>query len=198
MDLKSKRLERIAKGLCRDCSAPLVSNVYCEKCLQKKRQKANYVKSARLDSGQCVGCGKNPATNRMYCAECMIREKNRLDNLFADGLCRCKNPVRHGRKSCEKCLGTRRVAHVNLKIECLNAYGGCKCCCCGETELSFLSLDHKDNNGKQDRRKHPGNYYNHLKRLSFPKDINLQVLCMNCQFGRKHNNGICPHQKEIL
>jgi hypothetical protein len=81
----------------------------------------------------------------------------------------------------------------------MDAYGG-QCRCCGETELSFLSIDHI-NGGGRSHRKSLGltagqSFYFWLKENGFPKD-EFQVLCMNCQWG-KRMHGICPHQvKEV-
>jgi len=87
--------------------------------------------------------------------------------------------------------------HRRRKEQVYAAYGGYKCACCGETEKSFLSIDHKDNDGGIHRRsglyKGSGTgFYLWLCNNGFPS--NFQVLCMNCQFGKKLNGGICPHQ----
>lgn len=82
-----------------------------------------------------------------------------------------------------------------LKIDTLNAYGGCKCVCCGETEIDFLCLDHINNNGKQDREIYGGgtSFYTRLKSKGFPQEMNLQVMCYNCNNSKKIH-GICVHQ----
>jgi hypothetical protein len=95
---------------------------------------------------------------------------------------------------------TRRLNRV-IKDEVFERYGGYICACCGETEEAFLTIDHMDNNGHQHRKEMSSNghtvgstqTYRWLKRHGFPPGF--QVLCMNCQFGRKHNNGVCPHQE---
>ena len=83
-----------------------------------------------------------------------------------------------------------------LKNEVFEAYGGWICACCGEKERSFLTIDHMLNNGSQLRREgvhgHSTQFYRWLKNSGYPKDF--QVLCMNCQFGKRMNNGVCPHQ----
>lgn len=83
-----------------------------------------------------------------------------------------------------------------LKNDVFEAYGGWLCACCGETEKSFLTMDHMLNNGSQLRREgvhgHSTQFYRWLKKMGYPKDF--QVLCMNCQFGKSMNNGTCPHQ----
>jgi len=76
------------------------------------------------------------------------------------------------------------------------AYGGYRCACCGETERHFLSIDHVNNDGavhKRDCRLATGEQvYRWIKRNGFPSGF--QVLCMNCQWGKRNNGGICPHQ----
>lgn len=78
------------------------------------------------------------------------------------------------------------------------AYGGYKCVCCGETEPLFLSLDHIENDGAAFRRGAFGkrtaagvHTYRWLKRNGYPKVV--QVMCMNCQHGKRMNKGVCPH-----
>ncbi len=98
------------------------------------------------------------------------------------------------------------IRHRNLRdrIEALEHYGGLKCACCGENEFSFLSLDHIiDGEGSGHRRDLFGSkfiaghhMYRRLRSLGFPEGF--QVLCMNCQVGRRDNGGICPHKRKVL
>jgi hypothetical protein len=78
----------------------------------------------------------------------------------------------------------------------MDAYGGRRCACCGETEFLFLSIDHIHGGGNRDRKEKKVSggltFYRWLKRAGWPPGF--QILCMNCQFGRKHNGGVCPHQ----
>jgi hypothetical protein len=75
------------------------------------------------------------------------------------------------------------------------AYGGYKCACCGETTKAFLSIDHVYNNGSAHRRffniKTGEQLYRWLIRESFPQGF--QVLCMNCNWGKRSSGGVCPH-----
>lgn len=80
------------------------------------------------------------------------------------------------------------------------AYGGYKCACCGESERLFLSIDHIDNNGAEERKSglYSGSgysFYRWLRKSGFP--AGYQVLCMNCQVGKHKNGGVCPHQLHI-
>lgn len=76
------------------------------------------------------------------------------------------------------------------------AYGGAKCACCGETEKTFLSIDHIDGGGSKLRKAgtHSSGslWYKQLVQAGFPPGF--QILCMNCQFGKHANKGVCPHQ----
>lgn len=80
-----------------------------------------------------------------------------------------------------------------LRKEVINAYGG-HCVCCGESNWEFLTLDHPNGNGQEDRAKHRlilGQLYGWCKKNNFPPGY--QVLCMNCNWVRRFG-GTCPHQ----
>jgi len=84
-----------------------------------------------------------------------------------------------------------------LRVETITAYGG-RCACCGETELSFLCMDHVHGDGAAHRRTLGGHHaggrkmYLWLKREGFPKD-RFRVLCYNCNIARGLY-GQCPHE----
>lgn len=88
----------------------------------------------------------------------------------------------------------RRQRHANDRIECLKKYskdGVPVCICCGEKEVSFLSIDHI--NGKQGRtRKTVGQGL--YRKLLKKHDHNIQILCFNCNLA-KGFYGVCPHNK---
>ena len=89
-----------------------------------------------------------------------------------------------------------RVRTKTKKDQVYAAYGGYNCSCCGETEPSFLTIDHMYNNGAQMRREVHGPtgimMLNWLIKNNFPEGF--QILCWNCQWGKVKNNGVCPHQ----
>lgn len=81
-----------------------------------------------------------------------------------------------------------------LKIEIIQAYGG-QCACCGEQGIDFLHLDHINGGGKAHRKSlvaNPGEFYSTLRKLGFPNDPPLRVLCGNCNHAVRF--GVCPHQ----
>ena len=91
---------------------------------------------------------------------------------------------------------TKRLQAV-CRTQVFEAYGGHKCNCCGESEPMFLSIDHIDNNGAEERRSglYAGSgvgFYQWLRKNKFPSGY--QVLCMNCNTGKHKNGGVCPHQ----
>lgn len=89
---------------------------------------------------------------------------------------------------------TNREWSARVRNEVIAAYGGAVCACCGETEPLFLTIDHINNDGHLHRKNTPSatNLYTHLRARGFPPGF--QVLCMNCNFGKARNKGVCPHK----
>lgn len=81
----------------------------------------------------------------------------------------------------------------------MDHYGG-KCACCGESEIVFLTLDHPNLDGNKHRRKlglSPGlQFYCYLIKHSFIIDVELRVLCYNCNMATKYGKP-CPHTLKI-
>lgn len=146
-------------------------------------------KCKKLKKIECFGRDKKTKDGFNYwCRECVnqyskewhrkeylknpkrFREKTRLWNL--------KNPKRKKEIS--------KNWRLKLRTEVLKHYGGGipKCVCCGEKETMFLSIDHINNDGKEDRRKHgSGNtFYYWLRKNNYPKGY--QVLCHNCNLAK--------------
>ena len=87
----------------------------------------------------------------------------------------------------------RREKRYSYKIAIIEHYsnGTMKCACCGINDTEFLTIDHINGNGVKHRKEIKIDFYLWLKRNRFPDGF--QVLCMNCQFGRKFC-GECPHK----
>lgn len=97
------------------------------------------------------------------------------------------------RKECEKSARLNAI----LRQQVLNAYGGFKCNCCGESEPLFLTIDHVENDGAEMRKngvhsRGGTQFYQWLRKNGFPDGF--QVLCMNCNLGKHRNGGVCPHK----
>lgn len=74
----------------------------------------------------------------------------------------------------------------------MDAYGGPVCACCGETIYEFLTIDHMNNDGADHRRAIGQHLYRWLIENDYPEGF--QVLCMNCNYGKQRNGGVCPHK----
>ena len=96
---------------------------------------------------------------------------------------------------CNKITGDYGKKYRKVKKELVfNAYGGCRCNCCGETEIMFLTIDHINGGGTKHMRTLANNgrlFYDWLEKNNFPPGY--QVLCQNCNTGKYRNGGICPH-----
>lgn len=100
----------------------------------------------------------------------------------------------------------QKRAYDKMRYECLAYYskGVPKCSCCGETEILFLHIDHINGDGANHRRemvKEQGyisggnNLPYWLKKKGYPNGF--QVLCANCNLGKRLNKD-CPHKsKEV-
>jgi hypothetical protein len=75
------------------------------------------------------------------------------------------------------------IAHYSPDISCVK---------CGfKNHIAALSIDHIDGSGNEMRRNVKGHsqIYRWLKKNEYPEGY--QVLCMNCQFIKKHENNEC-------
>lgn len=106
----------------------------------------------------------------------------------------------------ERYNATARRSRLTLKLEALIAYGedgAVRCVCCGELNVAFLTLDHVNNDGAAHKRtlghlKTNGSpFYQRLKTLGWPTDPPIQVMCFNCNCGKRINGGVCPHKEGL-
>lgn len=176
------------RSQCLDCErkqSDLYKGTHKEQC--KKQQKGwrknngvkhneNYYFTFDLNQPKtCIGLkcqNRNKTYNDFY------RNKGNVDG-FSD--------------VCKEC---KWAYDLNIKQQFVNGYGG-KCACCGETEIRFLTIEHKNRDGKSHRKENPGQcgmYMNVIKN-NFPDKYT--VLCYNCNcsqnMGRK-----CPHEEKKL
>jgi uncharacterized Zn finger protein (UPF0148 family) len=90
-----------------------------------------------------------------------------------------------------------RQRHKRDKDAAYKAYGGYRCACCGVTGECFLTIDHVNNDGAEMRNNrvhgHSGWFYGWLRRNGYP--AGFQILCWNCQWGKKIH-GTCPHTNQ--
>lgn len=159
--------------------------------------------------GLCPKCGGNRDGATKICSDCRIKfnanNKRSRAIKVANGECQVCPAMRTGHDLyCEHHIKVYeqyfRNSKQRLKEEVLEAYGGAICICCGESGLWFLTLDHVNNDGYLQRKDEGMSYTNYslLKSKGYPKDPVLQVLCYNCNNGKRVNGGICPHQENRL
>jgi hypothetical protein len=72
-------------------------------------------------------------------------------------------------------------------------YYGVTCACCGESCLLFLTVEHIDGGGRKHRKTMGAQtIYVWLVNNGFPEGF--EILCYNCNCGKRVNGGVCPHQ----
>lgn len=98
---------------------------------------------------------------------------------------------RNRQKMNEQCRDYKR----RLKAEMVAAYGG-RCECCGEAEITFLTLEHVNRDGADHKRRLGTNgghaIWLDLKKRGWPKD-GFTLLCWNCNCSTK-NGAACAHK----
>lgn len=84
--------------------------------------------------------------------------------------------------------------HNEIKRQTLERLGNL-CVCCGESNPHFLTIDHKDNNGAQERLSLSGKtLYSLIARGKVTDLTPYQVLCWNCNCAKQFSGlGCCPH-----
>jgi hypothetical protein len=114
------------------------------------------IRSKRRKLGLCVYCGGIPIQNKGFCLACSekLKEKRRVFRQTAHYKSYYKryqelHKIRLLQKSREynkNHINEKRAydkkRHKLEKEMALDAYGGRYCVCCGETDISVLTLDH--------------------------------------------------------
>ncbi len=140
-----------------------------EKCREDARHRANYTYATRRQDGLCSMCGTNRADKAsIKCGP-------------------CRDIYRQYHKAYREKLMDQIFEHY-----------GRSCACCGEANQGFLTVDHANGGGSEDRRSlningSGHNWYAKLRMNGFPNDPPLQTMCFNCNFA-KWRFGICPHK----
>jgi hypothetical protein len=168
--------------------------------------------------GKCVVCGESriPFLNIDHVFNDGMNETKKSNQFYKQvikekdsGLYQILCMNHNWKKYCEflkaKYVNTKvairaRSHNAMIKEEVIDHYGG-KCECCGIEDIDFLTIDHISNNGADHKRqiklengKPIGSVIRWLYKNGCPDNLNLRVLCFNCNTGRYHNGGICPHK----
>lgn len=172
----------------------------CEcSCVSKKRFVVSMgsLRSGRTRSCGCIARDGGPMPETYFCTKCdqefpytdLFFHKNKQFRFGLSATCHnCHRPVANAR---------HLIFRNKLKLEVFSHYsqGEPKCECCGVTGIHFLTLDHINNDGKEDRKLNGlgATFYARMKRLGYPPGI--RVFCWNCNFGRTMTeDGECPHK----
>ena len=191
---KCYREKKFKQGLCVQCGGNRIFKAKrCKICYNKTLQDTKRKRDERYTVGLCINCGKFAyEDNKKRCPQCLKKQREWYKN---------SNYREENRKK-------DKIRRVNRKEKIIKNYGG-KCVCCGEDEPIFLTIDHINEDGARHREELIGEkivrgkghtatstqFYKWLEKNNFPKD-NFQLLCMNCNFGKHRNGGICPHQQD--
>lgn len=124
----------------------------------------------------------------------------RRAELRKQGICTaCRRNMIEDKYICDDCYELacqRRAKYLARDRDIILEHYGPFCICCKETNRMFLTLDHINNDGAEQRRETGINggqqFYKWVIAQNFPSD--LQILCFNCNCGKQRNRGVCPHK----
>lgn len=99
---------------------------------------------------------------------------------------------------CKGCEGERIEKYLSRVKTLVYDHYGNECACCSESEPMFLSIDHINNDGYLETtasgKNRVGGRWLCSRIIARGYPDTYQILCMNCNFGKKINKGICPHK----
>jgi len=176
MEWRKKNKDYIKK--CRHQYYLMNKNKAREQSLKWKKNNKKRYKKLMVDWIE-----RNREKLRLYHQE--YRKRNK-DKLFQIG-------QRYREKNKNRELLRHRNERQQIKLIALIKYSKNppECICCGEKELSFLTIDHIRGGGTRHRKNIKTGIYRWLKKMNYPRGY--RVLCMNCNFAIGIF-GFCPHQ----
>lgn len=155
------------------------------------------------DEGLCVICGVVKVRTYAGCSKCRKKSndivKGIIQRNLQEGKCQCGHDRIPNKKVCDKCAKHSRNQHKQLKLIVIKGYGG-KCNCCGIKNWQFLSVDHVEERGVDERKRlgsraiSSASLYRRIIRENFPS--RYQILCYNCNMALGFF-GYCPHHPRI-
>lgn len=208
---KNKREEKKVNGICAVCNKKAESGrVHCRECADRQIRATSEVYRLMVENGICVSCKEPMDRDGCWCSKCLDKaskkSKKQRDEWKSLGKCNSCGRDREDSKvnKCRKCRirsnETQQRIKKELKKKVIDGYGG-KCQCeggCPESNISFLTIDHINNDGNEKRKagshRNGADFFRWIIKNNFPKD--LRCLCWNCNCGRQFNSngtGLCPH-----
>ncbi len=196
------RAKRRKQGLCSCGAEPLPERKLCDKCRTEGRKKQAEFSARNRERGLCR-CGKPKVEGGISCLKCRAESLVKIAKRKARGVCyRCTLPAMTGKVGCEKHMreacAKGKIKNAAIRKRVFDHYGWA-CKCCGETIQEFLTLDHINGGGTAHRKSLKGgksgtSFYRWVVENGYPTD--LETACMNCNWGRRWYNGICPHERQ--
>lgn len=136
------------------------------------------------------------------CAHCKLDVTSKSHREYRNNSVRictdCKKKERYNRCATnpiyrEQNKNDARRRRRRIRRNVLAKYGN-KCKCCGEDKEEFLSIDHVNGGGNEERKTlSPASLY--LKLSKEDHNENYRLLCHNCNQSRGIY-GYCPHETE--
>jgi hypothetical protein len=205
---KAAKAARARKaGLCAHCGKvpPEPGHAWCKSCQEDAVRWAHARYQRYKEAGLCARCGQlPPMEGSAWCEHCWRKRQAWESSLTGEALIAFKESSKRWRqRHLELARQRNRERSAALRIATLEAYGG-RCECCGESNPTFLTIDHVGGGGNKHRRmisRHgtAGNvFYVRLKKLGFPRVVDgfpLRILCWNCNMATAFL-GTCPHQRD--
>jgi hypothetical protein len=144
-----------------------------------------------------VGAGKVVAKTLRMCTRCKVIQYTSEFSKHPSG----RDGLQSVCKTCNRVYC--RAYRQRTKRKVFDHYGAV-CACCGESNEIFLTLDHVNNDGAAHRRsinapRNPNStdkVWRWLVITEFAEGDKFQILCYNCNCGKRDNGGVCPHQAE--
>jgi hypothetical protein len=191
---------RIGKNyICQSCAVIVRKISYdgrkeIEQSVQKARAKFEKQETIKFYGSSCASCGLNEIKKLTIDHIDNTGGKHRKTGIgdIYGWLYRNKFPTDNFQLLCYNCNCTKTIAfndkhHLRNKEKVMAAYGG-QCNDCGVSELKYLTIDHSNNDGAEQRRSlscgKGSIFYRWLIANNFPKNLGLQVLCYNCNCSK--------------
>lgn len=144
---------------------------------------------------------RNKSGFAAHCLECeraRCREWGRLNKKRIKQYCRRKRNLQPS-EFFERERQRHRARYRKLREEFLSALGN-TCYCCNLNDPRFLTIDHVENDGQEERKPNGKtvNSFTLLKRMyeRFSQEPHrYRAACYNCNCARQYTPGkLCPHQ----
>jgi len=132
-----------------------------------------------------------------YCNDCFREYHREWTNSPAGQRWQKANNKRFHKRRPNYGADYQRQRRLGMWERIFTTYGRV-CVCCGEAEPAFLTVDHVNNDGGADRKKHGNSAAFRWWLSNQPAKLpDYAMMCFNCNLGRERNNGICPHQPKL-